>query len=322
MATLRDMSIQENSVDLSAIANNFWITLMPYKNEIDKKLRERNHDSYRQINNIVDRVKIILGINDQIGMYFGIDVRNGVELAERKNHIELIISPLLQRKNKKILNELYNTYFKYIKNHAVDTPWSVIKYKFWQPSHLQTISINYNDSSENENDSPEKDTKLIEITQSDFSYFPILDSSKKENCKLDIILFINDDVSKYLIKKETMEINKTERDIWIPFNNNIYTILDSAIGEFNLLNTLDKMEIYLMSEHNNIKRHPLKHLTQTINMINNNPLSLIHVCSRCEYSSTQTSLKLCICKKIYYCDTICQRANRSIHKLTCVGKIE
>jgi hypothetical protein len=323
--------------ETSEIARKFWVMVMECRDEIEEKLMERSAYRYQQVNDIIDKIKVKLGISNapfaeqtssqqhapfaeqtsrQVGIYFGIDVRNGMKLSERKNSIEIIISPMLCRKNKQLTHCIFDAYHAHIKAHNIQTKytWSVAKYKFWQPASLQSISINYKKPA-----IANTESDLLEITQSDFSYFPILDSSKEKPSKLDIILFINDDVAKYLIKKEEMTINNKKRNIWIPINSSIYAILDSAIGEYSLLNILDKMEIYLKSEHEDINRHPLDHLTKIIQMINNNPLNDVHTCARCEYANTQMTMKKCICKKVFYCDAICQKANRAIHKLSCTN---
>lgn len=300
-----------------AIARKFWEMVMESRYEIEEKLMERSADKYQQVNGIIEKIKDDLGISgNQVGIYFGMDVRNGMELPERKNTIEIIISPMLYRKNKRLTHCIFDAYHTHIKTHNIRTKyiWSVAKYKFWQPASLQSISINHKNPA-----TPDAESDLMEITQSDFSYFPVLDPSKEKPSKLDIILFINDDVAKYLIKKEEMTINDKKRNIWIPINSSIYAILDSAIGEYSLLNILDKMEIYLKSEHGEINRQPLEHLTKIIQMINNNPLNDVHTCARCEYSNTQVLMKKCICKKVFYCDAICQQANRDIHKLSCTN---
>ena len=283
------------------VANNFWIKIMEHSADITSELLKKDYESYQKITNMVTKIQMDLKINNEIGVYFGIDTRNGNTLPERKDQIEIIISPLFKKASVALMLAIYDAHFNYIPKN-----WCVVKYKFWQPSSLQDMTINHQDVSHSN-----KEGDIIEITKDDFEYFPFT-----ENNKLSIIVFVNDDVAKYMIKKEHVE-HGINREMWLPINTSIYMMLDSAIGEFNLLNTLNNMEIYLKSEHTEIDRHPLEHLTQTIQMINNNPLSNIHSCARCEYNNTQTKLKVCRCKKVYYCDEICQRAHRSIHKKNC-----
>jgi hypothetical protein len=293
----------KTNLELTQLANSFWIAFMEREPEIKELIYERKQDSHQQVRDITDAITDNLGFKECVGILFGVDLRNGLILTERKDYIELIITPLYQRKNKRLINILYNAHNKYLPDY-----WSVIKYKFWQPSNINTITVNYRDIVDQNN--------VIEITKDDFKYFPIID---KENIKLNIILFINDEKAKYLIKKEKYEINGSTRDLWIPKDYGIYSVLDSAIGEYHLLNTLDKMEIYLESEESEItERYPIEKITDIINLIANNPLSSVRNCSRCNYSNKQTKLGVCKCKKAYYCDAICQRSHRALHKLNCL----
>lgn len=293
----------KTDIELLHLVNSFWIRFMEREPEIKDLLLKRQHEDHNKARAIVDEIINQLGFEDCIGILFGVDIRNGLVLAERKDYIELIITPLYQRKNKKIVMALYNAHANYIPKY-----WSVIKYKFWQPTNIDTITVNYRDQKEADN--------VIEVTKDDLTYFPII--NEREN-KLNIVLFVNDKKAPYLIKKEKYEINSESREIWIPKDYGIYAILDSAIGEYHLLNTLDKMEIYMESEEKEItERQPIKKITDVINMIANNPMSDIRKCSRCNYTNMQTKLGVCKCKKAYYCDTVCQKAHRKLHKLNCL----
>lgn len=280
---------------LKTLCIDFWNDIQKSKELIEEHLQTRDPIIYQQIVNIVNITKYKYNITDRIGLYFGIDVRNGLQLSERNGSIELILSPLMQRNNITLLNMLYDEVIK----NDIFANWVIIKYKFWQPFQFDRLSIKCDN---------------IDITQSDFEYYPMIDETTN---KLSIILFIRDEIHSHLIKKENVNISGNERCIWIPININVYTILDGAIGEYNLLNILDKMEIYLKSEYPEIERFNLEHFTKNIQKINNNPLSKLVKCSRCHYSNKQTKLKVCKCKKVYYCDAICQLANRYIHKLSC-----
>jgi hypothetical protein len=276
---------------------------MERETEIKELLFKRQKEDHDKARAIVDEIINRLGFDNCIGILFGVDIRNGLMLEERKDYIELILTPLYQRKNKKLVMALYNVHNNYLPKY-----WSVIKYKFWQPTNIDTITVNYRDQ--------KNPTNIVEVSKNDLTYFPII--NEKEH-KLNIVLFVNDDKAPYLIKKEKYEINGESRDIWIPKDYGIYAILDSAIGEYHLLNTLDKMEIYTHSEEKEIvDRSPIKKITDVINMIANSPMSDISKCSRCNYANTQTKLGVCKCKKAYYCDKTCQRAHRKLHKLNCI----
>ena len=280
------------------IADTFWQAFAKREPVIKQLLYNRTYDDYQNARDIIDMIIDISNLENQIQILFGVDIRNGMSLCERRNHIELIITPLYQRKNKKLIIALFNTHKKYLPAY-----WNVIKYKIWQPNNINSITVT------------DTDGGSIEILKHDFQFVPIVD---KDSQKLNILLFIKNSVAKHLIKKEKYEIGETVRDIWIPQSIGVYSILESVIGEYHLLNTLDKMEIYLESEEIDVTdRRPIEKMADVINMIANNPMSGISTCARCNYSNKQVILKSCICKNVYYCDAICQRAHRQLHKLKC-----
>ena len=77
------------------------------------------------------------------------------------------------------------------------------------------------------------------------------------------------------------------------------------------------MEIYTTVDYEPVERYPMSNMREEIEVIANNPLSNIHSCSRCNYMNQQVKMMRCQCHKVYYCDSICQKAHRSLHKLTC-----
>jgi hypothetical protein len=291
-----------SGLNVDQLAKDFWTKFMVYENTIYENMLKRNSTEYNQSVNIVEKILFELKIQNMAGIHFGIDTRNGMVLDERKDYVELIISPMFQRTNQKLLYELYNESF----NHNLPKYWSVVKYKFHRPSYINIIVLNYSKEFEKENIE-------IEITKNDFLYYPILNDQKT---KLSILLFIKDDKAPYLIKKEKCN----DREIWIPKDNGIHAMLDSAIGEYNLLNVLDKMEIHLESDLDDedfkeIDSLKLENIVNEMDMIHNHALSKFHKCSRCEYSNKQVKLYTCKCKKVYYCDTICQQSHRKLHIL-------
>ena len=281
------------------IAKDFWVKFKEQESFLYENLLNRNFESYNKVLSAMTIIKKDLNINEIIDTNFGIDTRNGMALTERKNNVEFIISPLFKKNNISLLNAIFAECFK----HNIPKYWNIVKYKYFQPGFINTITLNYGTDN------------VVEINKDHFSYIPIIN---QQNSTLNLILFVNDSISKYLIKKEKYN----DREIYIPVDNGIHAILDSAVGEYNLLNVIDKMEICLESDINledfkEEKIFKIENLINELNMINNNPLSNIKYCSHCKYSSNQVKLYVCKCKKTYYCDNICQKANRSVHKLVC-----
>ena len=280
--------------DITQIAKIFWNEFQQNEKEIYNNIIMETPENDNIAISIIDKLKYNLGIQLFIGTYFKLSTRNCMKLNERKKCVEFIISPLFQKSNKPLLDTMYNEYLKI----KLPKHWSIIKYKSNKPKFIQDAVLTYGD---------------IEVTKDDFYYHPIINEQKNQ---LSIMIFIKDDKAPYLMKKE--KINGGE--IWVPNGNGIHSMLDSAIGEYNLINILDKIEIHLYSILNtklyeNIPNYSLQNIMNDINMIHNNSLSTFHNCSRCEYSNQHVKLYICKCKKTYYCDSICQRAHRDLHLL-------
>jgi hypothetical protein len=280
------------------IAKDFWVRFKEHETFLYENLLKRDFESYNKVLNTMNIIKKDLHIDNLIDTNFGIDTRNGMALKERENLIEFIISPLFKKSNIPLLNAMYLESFK----HSIPKYWNIVKYKYFQPGFINTITLNYGTD------------EITEITKDHFSYIPMIN---KDNSTINLILFVEDSISEHLIKKEKYN----DREIYIPKDNGIHAILDSAVGEYNLLNSIDKMEICLESDmkQEGFKEgsYKMENLINELNMINNNPLSNIKYCAHCKYSSNQVKLYICKCKKTYYCDNICQKANRFVHKLLC-----
>lgn len=295
---------------LNQIAKDFWIKFQESEDIIYKNLLNRQEFNYNKSVSIITNIKLDLNIVNDIGTYLSIDTRNGMELEERKNYVEFILTPLFKKTNIPLLNAIYNEYL------TCNLPkyWNVIKYKFFQPNFINSISITYQKKNLEKKESIDVD--MIEINKEDFSYMSILNDEKTQ---INILLFINDDISQYLIKEEKYN----DRKIWIPNDSGIHAILDSAIGEYNMLNKLDKIEIHLKSdlltdEFKDIIVYKIDNLYNEFRLLNEHPLSNIIKCYNCNYTNSNVRLHKCKCKKVYYCDPICQKAHRKLHKNICI----
>jgi hypothetical protein len=309
-----DLSESNHEILFSAMANNFWKKFKENENIIYKNLLIREDKNYNNAVKIISNIKLDLKITNDIGTYFSIDTRNGMKLKERKSYVEFILTPLFQKSNIPIMNALYDAHFKY----NLPKYWNIVKYKFFQPELINSISLNYESKDLKGEISLHNDSNVIEITKDDFSYAPIYDDQKKN---VSILLFVKDDKSTYVIKKETYN----DRELWIPNDTGIHAILDSAIGEYNLLNKLDKMEIHLESDLKNdefkdIEIFKIESIFKNFEMLNNHSLSSVNKCGRCSYTNNQVNILVCKCKKTFYCDIICQRAHFKLHKSICNSK--
>jgi hypothetical protein len=281
------------------------------KKIINELLLKKNEVDYKKVNMIIEEIKKEFNLTGVIDIIFGIDIRNSKVLPERKDCIELILSPMFMKENLEFLNIIYNKLTsnkKYICNN-----WSIVKYKPWNPETLENINITYKN---------EDKTKKI-ITHDDIEYYSFnqdsdnLDKSNKSNYyeKINIILFIRDNVKKYMLKKHVISGN----DVYIPTDTSLLTLLDATIGEYNMLNIINHMEICLKSTEISVEKLPLKHLCEKIKMINTviDTTNKIYNCSRCGYSNTQVKLIKCKCSQVFYCDKKCKDAHIDIHEKFC-----
>jgi hypothetical protein len=209
---------------------------------------------------------------------------------------------MMDIKKVEVINKLYNT------KPTLPIHWDVVKYKHRNPKLLPIINLTIENTDCN-------------ITCDDFTYYSFRDVEEQ---KLSIILFINDDKIKYLAAKESCIIKKKKHVVWMPINHGIYSILEAAVGEYHLMNTLNNMEINPDIEINNLSNEididnirPLHDLYSDIQVVVDNPLSKINKCIRCKYNNNRHKLTKCICGNVYYCDDICKNAHYYLHKYIC-----
>lgn len=277
------------------------------KTIINTLLLKKNESDYRKVNIIINGIISEFNLTGVIDIIFGIDIRNSKLLSERKNHIEMIISPIFKKDNLDFINILYKELTSN-KRYICDN-WSIVKYKPWNPETLENIQITYSN----------KDGTTKTITHKDIEYYSYeaeSNSNKSINYeKINVILFICDDVKQYILEKHTISGN----EVYIPKDSSILTLLDAAIGEYNILNIINHMEICLQSTNIPFEKLPLLNLRDKIKMIDTviNTTNKIYNCTQCDYLNTHVELIKCKCNKVYYCDDICKNAHFNIHKNYC-----
>ena len=105
-----------SDLELLQLSKLFWTKFMERENEMKELLLKRNSEEHQKARSIIDEIIIKLDINNCVGILFGVDVRNSLVLPERKDYIELILTPLYQRKNIKLISALYKEYHNYLPN--------------------------------------------------------------------------------------------------------------------------------------------------------------------------------------------------------------
>jgi hypothetical protein len=280
-----NISILTRTLSARQTNMSFWMKLAPHIAMLDRYILARDLLRYNQAMALMQT--IIHGLGLSIVVYFGVDVRNGTPSPERKDHIEMIISANYMKKNRALVQQLYETHVGCVPDH-----WTVIKYTPWAPKTLSSIKVGVDN-----------------FNQAHLKYFPIVNTDANT---LDILLFV-DVTQSNILRKETIMIQEAKRDIWIPQTDALYVVLNAVMGEFNLLTILDKMEIHVDSfkkptVHPEIPRYDMAHMQQTATMIMNNasnPLKPGDPCGTCGYTSTNIDFN-----QIGYCDAICKKNNQ------------
>ena len=106
---------------------DFWNLFLTHEYSIYTLLISKKSNEYDTAISIINNILLCYKLNNKININFVVGMRNGVMLSERLNNIELIISPMFQKKNEIDLNKLYDA----SQNINIPSYWSIIKYKFY-----------------------------------------------------------------------------------------------------------------------------------------------------------------------------------------------
>ena len=241
--------------------------------------------------------------------------RNTVQLKERKDHYEIVLSPNWSMKNIPVINMLYDTHTYYKFYFKI----SIIKYQPINPDYIQGISIDFEDGEK--------------MTCDNIKYNLDFYSDTNNNLFFDLFLFIDSKFLPRITKKnektfedknfkyKNNELNQTVRTVkvefLIPKDDTINKFIYAALGEYNILHKLRRTEIYQDNAYEHIKKKPILELLAEVLLIRENIEKCKH-CSRCNHFKYSNNLLKCTrCKKNYYCDKICQKADWKYHKHIC-----
>lgn len=241
----------------------------------------------------------------------GVDLRNGKKFPERKNSLELIISPNWDRLKVPLMEKIYNAR----KDANLPEYWSVVKYQVFSPTLVY-------------------DLKVKDITHEDFEYCAQL-NFEGTSVWLGVLIFVKEKLANKILTlvkaSNESDENKTEstkEDTWILDGKSVegrapLIFLNSAVGEYNMITGIKAVEFAPASAFQTIPRYSIADLHQEFEKINRQDYSDMHVrqCVRCSYHSYQVDVFSCHkCKKIYYCDAVCQKADSANHERVCKPK--
>lgn len=232
----------------------------------------------------------------------GYDTRNGRNFPERKNTFELIISPNWNRNKIPMVEELYSAH----KEFDIPEYWSIVKYQVFNPTFIYELNIKG-------------------ITHEYFQYCSQININGSE-IWLGLIVFIKDELAEKILIKDNPEEKNPEKISWKLKENCIKSkipmiFLNSTVGEYNMIKRIKAVDFIPMSSHLTIPRYALSDLCMEFEKMDKHasPNDKILSCFRCEYNSYQVDIKSCTkCKKIYYCDNLCEIGDFETHKYICM----
>jgi hypothetical protein len=275
----------------------FWREFLKIEQLIVHHLRLNNPEDQAQALRGVE----IAGERSGYDLLFqvGVSLRNGKKFPERKNSLELIISPNWNREKVPLMEKIYDSW----KNANIPDYWNVVKYQVFSPSFVY-------------------DLKVKDVTYEDFEYCSQLNFEGK-SAWLGVLIFIKDELAEKILT--LVKASENKKDTWILDGKSIESrapliFLNSAVGEFNMITRIKAVEFAPAGAFQTVPRYSITDLHQEFEKINRQDYSDTPVkqCIRCGYHSYQVDISVCdTCKKIYYCDSVCRNADAENHKYVC-----
>jgi hypothetical protein len=285
---------------------NFWTKFMEMEKLIVHHLRLDTPEDQAQALRGVEIAGELSGYN--LLFQVGINLRNGKKFAERKNSLELIISPNWDRTKVPLMEKIYDSR----KDANLPEYWSVVKYQVFAPSFVY-------------------DLKVSGVTHEDFEYCSQI-NFEGTSTWLGLLVFIKDELADKiltLVKASENKNSENKEDTWILDGKSIegrapLIFLNSSVGEFNMITRIKAVEFAPAGAFQTVPRYSISDLHQEFEKIDRQNYSAkpVKQCIRCGYHSYQVDIYACDkCKKIYYCDAVCQKADSKNHKHVCHSSV-
>lgn len=279
---------------------NFWTEFMKIEQLVVHHLRlDTEKDQAQALHGIE-----IAGKRSGYPLLFqvGYNIRNGRKLPERKDSLELILSPNWNRNKISMVEEVYEAH----KKANLPKYWNIVKYQVFNPSFVY-------------------DLKVQDITHESFQYCAQININGT-SAWLGVLIFVEDELAKKILKKRKEDKETPEKNEWdLVSDGSIKSkapllFLNSTVGEYNMITRIKAVEFVPMSSHKTIPRYSLTDLHQEFEKMDKHEEygKKVYKCNRCEYNSYQVDVSSCErCKKIYYCDDVCKKADSKNHSYVC-----
>lgn len=277
----------------------FWKTFMSFEQQIVYNIRLGTDEGKELAMRGLELAGRMSGY--PVVFQLGIDLRNGKKLPERKDSLELVLSPNWDRGKVGLIEQMYDAWA----SKAIDIPsyWNVVKY---QPF---STSIIY-------------DMDLGGVTHEDFEYC-VQFNYEGQTIWVGVLMFVRAELAASMLKKVG---GGAESDTWVPDpekkNGKAPLIfLNAAVGEYNMITRIRAVEFLPSDSHVAIPRYSLSELHEEFVKIDRQKYAsnTANECVRCGHYSYQTNLSKCAAEncEIYYCDEVCRRADLDNHKYIC-----
>lgn len=277
----------------------FWKEFLKIEQMVVYYLRQNTKEGQEMALNGIE----VAGRNSGYQLLFqvGFNMRNGRKLDERKNSLELVISPNWDRKKVPLVEKLYKA------SKKVDLPsyWNVVKYQVFAPSFVYELEVNG-------------------ITYEDFEYCAQLNFEGLD-AWIGVLIFVKDKLAKKILKPSKSDEKSPEKNEWVLDGNSIegkapLLFLNAAVGEYNMITRIKAVEFVPENSHRTIPRYSLTDLHQEFEKIDKQGYqkNAVRTCIRCGFNSYQVDMYPCQkCKEIYYCDEVCKKADSKNHSHVC-----
>lgn len=244
-------------------------------------------------------------------------------LQEYEKHIELYISPRMQRENIVFMKALYDCRVEIPRLIvACYAPWNVNAPTVAAVRLVDGLSTLAGDVRTAASNGAGDDAPTV-LAYEDIGYLsnPGFDTSNplaRPRALINIALMINPKLVPYVLESRTVSFaadKKTSRKVLVPTDGNALTIfLLAMVGEYNMLNRIGYIE-YLNGNDpitDGSTFHEYSDIRADIRLVEAQN-GRKPVCGHCGHSKQRVDLLRCACTKVWYCNTICQRAEWSVH---------
>lgn len=238
-----------------------------------------------------------------VDVEFTFGVKNRQELQPYFGNIELYISPKGKKENMGYVDILYDGRIKLNKLF-------IAKYKAFHIKDELIKEICYTD---------------FTIKYEDFGVHAAVGLNEEKQYIINLIIVVKKRISDRILEKKNITFRSDDgksssRDVYIPVDNVVNMFLHNVIGEYNLLKHVGYLEI-LPEDDELLKDAPemFTELADARKFIETIMSRYSYKeCNYCSMNEVQVKLSACSrCKKINYCNNICQRSDWDCHKMIC-----